>query len=215
MRKPTGVKIWMRSRLFGASATTKVPFGATANAVGSMMRPASPPMWTISHELACCCVEAVDDVRAAIEDEVLSGGGLLKAGRLAETCRRCAAGRRRSTAATSGLSAASDDGQEPAAGDSAESAHDRASGPVRAWRASAVSVPRGFADGLQHVRRTAAGSLLRGPGCRRPGVFERADAPDRRVEVLEQLAGDPGGDLGAEAAHHLIFVRDRRRGSCA
>jgi hypothetical protein len=34
MRKPTGVKIWMRSLLFGASATTKVPFGSTANAVG-------------------------------------------------------------------------------------------------------------------------------------------------------------------------------------
>ena len=60
MRKPAGVKIWMRSRLFGASATTKVPFGSTANAVGSMMRPASPPMWTISHELACSRVEAVD-----------------------------------------------------------------------------------------------------------------------------------------------------------
>ena len=82
----------MRSRPFGASATTNVPFGATANAVGSMMRPASPPIWTISHELVCCFVDAEDGVRAAIEDEVLAGGGLLKAGRLAETCRRCAAG---------------------------------------------------------------------------------------------------------------------------
>ena len=47
MRRPAGVKIWMRSRLFGASATTNVPFGATANAVGSMIRPGSAP---ISHD---------------------------------------------------------------------------------------------------------------------------------------------------------------------
>ena len=44
IRKPAGVKTWMRSRLFGASATTKVPFGSTANAVGSMMRPGSAPI---------------------------------------------------------------------------------------------------------------------------------------------------------------------------
>jgi hypothetical protein len=54
MRKPAGVKIWMRSRLFGASATTNVPSGSTANAVGSMMRPCSAPIWMISHELANC-----------------------------------------------------------------------------------------------------------------------------------------------------------------
>ena len=96
MRNPAGVKIWMRSRLFGASATAKVPFGSTANAVGSMMRPASPPMWTISHALACCASSAEDHVRAAIEDEVLTGRGLLKAGRLAELAgdvRRNGAGR--------------------------------------------------------------------------------------------------------------------------
>ena len=49
-----------------------------------MMRPARAPIWTISHELVCCCVDAEDRVRAAIEDEVLAGRGLLKAGRLAE-----------------------------------------------------------------------------------------------------------------------------------
>ena len=54
MRKPAGVKIWIRSRSFGASATTKVPSGATANAVGSMIRPGSAPICTISHALACC-----------------------------------------------------------------------------------------------------------------------------------------------------------------
>ena len=53
MRKPAGVKIWMRSRLFGASATTKVPFGATANAVGSMIRPGSAPICTTGHALVC------------------------------------------------------------------------------------------------------------------------------------------------------------------
>ena len=48
------LKIWIRSRLFGASATTKVPLGSEANAVGSMMRPDSPPIVTISHALDCC-----------------------------------------------------------------------------------------------------------------------------------------------------------------
>jgi hypothetical protein len=43
----------MRSRPFGASATANVPSGATAKAVGSMIRPDSAPIWTISHELAC------------------------------------------------------------------------------------------------------------------------------------------------------------------
>ena len=54
MRNPAGVKIWIRSRLFGASATTKVPLGSTAKAVGSMIRPDSPPIVTISHALDCC-----------------------------------------------------------------------------------------------------------------------------------------------------------------
>ena len=49
-----------------------------------MIRPGSAPIWTISHALACCVVEAVDGVGAAIEDEVLAGRGLLEAGRLAE-----------------------------------------------------------------------------------------------------------------------------------
>ena len=39
-------------------------------------------------------------------------------------------------------------------------------------------------------------------------AFERADAADGRVEVLEQLAGDARRDLGAEAARQLILVRD-------
>ena len=71
-------------------------------------------------------------------------------------------------------------------------------------RTSSIARFRGWPSGRP---RTAAGSLLRGPGSRRPGV-QRADAPDRRVEVLEQLAGDARGDLGAEAARQLILVRD-------
>ena len=53
IRNPAGVKIWMRSLLFGASATTKVPFGSTAKAVGSMILPDSPPIVTIVHALDC------------------------------------------------------------------------------------------------------------------------------------------------------------------
>ena len=85
MRKPAGVKIWMRSRLFGASATTNVPFGSTANAVGSMIRPGFGADLHDLPRARLLLVDAVDRVAAAIEDEVLAGGRLLKAGRLAET----------------------------------------------------------------------------------------------------------------------------------
>ena len=37
---------------------------------------------------------------------------------------------------------------------------------------------------------------------------ERADAPDRRVEVLEEIARDARRELRAEAARQLVFVRD-------
>ena len=69
------------------------------------------------------------------------------------------------------------------------------------------SVGGGFPDGLQDVGR------LREDGFFELGIVgdrrvERGDAPDRRVEVLKELAGDAGGELGAEAARQLIFVRD-------
>src|SRR5205823_13490451 len=37
---------------------------------------------------------------------------------------------------------------------------------------------------------------------------EGGDAADRSIEVLEQLAGDPRGDLGSKPARQLILVRD-------
>ena len=85
MRRPAGVKIWMRSRLSGASATTNVPFGATANAVGSMIRPASAPICTTFHGRRPLGVDAVHRVAPAIEHEVLARGGLLESGRVPET----------------------------------------------------------------------------------------------------------------------------------
>ena len=50
-----------------------------------MMRPGSAPICTISHELDCCSSTPIHGVAAAIEDEVLAGGGLLKASDVAET----------------------------------------------------------------------------------------------------------------------------------
>src|SRR5262245_55655508 len=40
------------------------------------------------------------------------------------------------------------------------------------------------------------------------GTIERGHALDWRIQVLEELIGDPCGDLGAEAARELILVRD-------
>src|SRR5215471_15571016 len=45
-------------------------------------------------------------------------------------------------------------------------------------------------------------------GCVGNRCIERANAVNRRVEILEQLAGNPCGDLGAETARQLILVRD-------
>ena len=74
----------MRSRLFGASATTNVPSGATENAVGSIIFPASAPIVTIFQTPSSCCVDAVDRVRTAIEDVELAECRLLEPDRLAE-----------------------------------------------------------------------------------------------------------------------------------
>jgi len=46
-------------------------------------------------------------------------------------------------------------------------------------------------------------------------VSHRAHTPDRRVEELEQLVGDPCRNLGAKAAGELILRARRRPGSCA
>ena len=57
-------------------------------------------------------------------------------------------------------------------------------------------------------RRIAGGFLPRDPGSRRPAYPCAADALDRRIEPREELAGDARGDLGAEPAGDLVFVRD-------
>ena len=40
------------------------------------------------------------------------------------------------------------------------------------------------------------------------GRIHRANASDGRIQILEQIFGNARGDLGAEAARQLIFVRD-------
>ena len=64
-----------------------------------------------------------------------------------------------------------------------------------------------FANRLQHVRRLRQDRFFEVRVVRHRAV-QRADALHRRVEVLEQLAADAGRQLGAEAARHLVFVRD-------
>src|SRR5580765_4526205 len=70
-----------------------------------------------------------------------------------------------------------------------------------------TSVADGVSDGLQNVLRLRKDRFLE---LRRVGdrTVERADAADGGVEILEQLAGNPRGDFGAEAARQLILVRD-------
>src|SRR5471032_467244 len=73
---------------------------------------------------------------------------------------------------------------------------------------SAVSsVSCSLTDGFQHVRRLREDRFLEIGAVGHRHVL-RAYALHRRVEVLEQLAADARGQLGAEAAHHLIFVGD-------
>jgi hypothetical protein len=38
-------------------------------------------------------------------------------------------------------------------------------------------------------------------------TIQRGDTLDRRVEVLKELFGNPGGDLGTEAARQLVLGR--------
>src|SRR5262245_49146426 len=73
-------------------------------------------------------------------------------------------------------------------------------------RLQVSSVTSGLQDRLQDIRRLRQDFVfeLRVVG---HGRVERADAGHRRVEAVEELSCDPRGDLGAEAARELIFVR--------
>src|SRR5438045_4953820 len=220
MRKPAGVKIWMRSRPVGASATTNVPFGSTANAVGSMMRPSSPPMWTISHALDCSastpkttcerrsktkyCPDADCWNPAASRNRPAMCAGT------APTERRISGARALTVAATAKTNAATASGlgignRGLVRSDAPFTNHHQSLIPNP--QSPTASVPRRFADRLQDVVRLREDGLLEIGGVRDRRA-ERADAAHGRVEVLEQLAGDSRGELGAEAAHHLILVRD-------
>src|SRR6185503_8487424 len=65
------------------------------------------------------------------------------------------------------------------------------------------SISGSIADGLQDVGRLRQDRFLE-IGVVRHRRVARADAPDRRIQVLEELAGNPRRDFAAEAAHHLI-----------
>src|SRR2546428_11699276 len=69
------------------------------------------------------------------------------------------------------------------------------------------SVAGRLAYGLQDVVRLREDGFFEVRAIRHRTV-EGADALDGRVEMLEQLAGNPRGQLGAEAAHHLILICD-------
>src|ERR671934_1644844 len=69
------------------------------------------------------------------------------------------------------------------------------------------SVAGGFADRLQDVVRLRQDRFLE-VGTVRDRHVSGADTSYGRVEMLEELARHARGDFGAEAAHHLIFVRD-------
>ena len=70
-----------------------------------------------------------------------------------------------------------------------------------------ASVPTDVPDGVQHVVRLRQDFLLE---VRRVGdrAVECRDATDRRVEMVEQLVGDPRRDFRAEPARQLVLVRD-------
>src|SRR5215510_12271296 len=71
----------------------------------------------------------------------------------------------------------------------------------------ATLVTSGLFDRLQDIRGLRKDRLLE------VGIIGHrhvlgADPADRRVEMFEQVAGDPRGDFRAKAAEHLILVRD-------
>src|SRR5712691_12830159 len=70
-----------------------------------------------------------------------------------------------------------------------------------------VSVPRRLPDRLQNVGRLREDGLFE-VGVVRDRTVQRSHALHGGVEVLEQLAGDPRGELRAKTAHHLILVGD-------
>ena len=72
VRKPAGVKIWMRSWLFGASATANDPVGRDGK--GKRVEDAPGLVADVDDfpDALAAGVHAVDDLAAAIEHEVLA-----------------------------------------------------------------------------------------------------------------------------------------------
>src|SRR5262245_64318122 len=76
---------------------------------------------------------------------------------------------------------------------------------LRSWRAPR-SISGGIADRLQDVGRLRQDRFLEIRVVRNRRAA-RADAPEGRIQMLEELAGNPRSDLAAESAHQLILVR--------
>src|SRR5271169_5947511 len=70
---------------------------------------------------------------------------------------------------------------------------------------AAPSVAERAVDGVQDPVQVGQVVVLE-PG-RRVGGGEAADPQHRRLQVVEALLGDPGGDLGAEAGVYRCLVR--------
>ena len=68
-------------------------------------------------------------------------------------------------------------------------------------------VPTDVPDGVQHVVGLRKDFLLEVRGVRHRTV-EGRDPTDRRVEMVEELVSDAGGNLRAEPARQLILVGD-------
>src|SRR6188768_3971755 len=61
-------------------------------------------------------------------------------------------------------------------------------------------------DRFQNVARARQDPFLEDRGIR-DWTIERRYSPHRGIQVIEELLGNAGGDLGAETASELIFVR--------
>ena len=74
------------------------------------------------------------------------------------------------------------------------------------------SVPRDLLDRLRHVLGLREDGALELRRVGHPGV-QRGDAPHGGVQPGEELVGDAGGELGADAPGERVLVRDRSPGS--
>src|SRR5262245_56774972 len=168
-----------------------------------MMRPASAPICTISHELDCCSSSPNTVWPRRSKTKYWPEADCWKP---ATSRKRPAtwAGTARDDRMISGWMALRPTTRKQAP-PSAQSTR-RSIVALRSRRAPR-SISGGIADGLQDIGRLRQDRFLE-IGVVRHRRAARADAPDGRIQVLEELAGYPRSDLATKAAHQLILVRD-------